>query len=362
MITIDKVEKQRYSFPTIDFKFQNSGNATAFLWKFAVNVLSAEIDITPVLDFDWGVEKRQLEVSVTNNGWGVAKDCTIDVDERTLTRLFDKNSLRFSGSLASGESKPCFCLSVSDVPKHVLQAIERDFSPLMSERDSSYYGSLSTYSDNDLASAIGIKLKNGHATCRMADERGNTHTQRKAISFARFNKSIALTRTGFVEMESEVHACIAQSDTTYISLIDPQAGSHERIYPMSRKVPPGDIERFHIMVGASKSCRLQLQFKFFVDKESVVESNRFDIHIVLPRNNEWMLHEYKDGSELPRDIDELKRRYQGGGLSGRIESELEDLTGGKAEYMSGDWEKERHIQKIKQLEKQASEFPFSQDR
>src|SRR5262249_1330826 len=143
-----------------------------------------------------------------------------------LTRLFDKNSLRFSGSLDSGERETCLRLSVSDVPKHVLQAIERDFSPLTGKRQPRHYRSLSSGSQNSLGSAFGIKLKNGQATCRMSDERGNTHTQRKAISFARFNKSIALTRTGFVEMEmeSEVHACMVPSDTTYISLINPQAG------------------------------------------------------------------------------------------------------------------------------------------
>ena len=27
-----------FSFPTIDFKFQNTGSATAFLWKFIVDV------------------------------------------------------------------------------------------------------------------------------------------------------------------------------------------------------------------------------------------------------------------------------------------------------------------------------------
>src|SRR5262249_38122948 len=98
-------------------------------------------------------------------------------------------------------------------------------------------------------------------------------------------------------------------------------------------------------------------FKFFVDKESVVESDCFDVHIFLPKNAEGMLHAYKDGSELPRDIDELKRR----GCSGRIESEFEHLMQGKSDDIA-DWEKETHIKKIKQLEKQASEFPFSQDR
>ena len=43
--------RKRYAFPTIDFKFKNTSTTTAFLWKFAINVLHVEIDQTPILDF-----------------------------------------------------------------------------------------------------------------------------------------------------------------------------------------------------------------------------------------------------------------------------------------------------------------------
>jgi len=41
----------RYRFPSIDFKFQNTGNATAFLWQFIISILSIEIDPTPIFEF-----------------------------------------------------------------------------------------------------------------------------------------------------------------------------------------------------------------------------------------------------------------------------------------------------------------------
>ena len=53
-------------FPIIDFKFQNRGSATAFLWKFTLRVINIEVDETPVLrhflkidpiDFAVGKEK-----------------------------------------------------------------------------------------------------------------------------------------------------------------------------------------------------------------------------------------------------------------------------------------------------------------
>lgn len=346
MITIDNVGEQGYSFPTIDFKFQNSGNATAFLWQFALDVQMAEIDVTPVLDFRSGVENGQLQLIVTNNGWGVAQGCSIIVQEPTLNQIFGQSSLRFNGTLDSGQSDTCLCLSTSEVSAQAFQALERHFAPLIDERRTRYSRLMTRNSTDDLSSALGIKLEEGQATCQLIDERGAGHTLHRSISFADYRRWIALTRTGFVEfIEPPPCAAAAGSDTTYISLIDPHEGPHERTYAMSRKVPPGDIERFHIMVGASKSCRLKLRFKFFVDKDTVVESDQFDIHIFLPRSQTWTLREYRDGSELAREVDILKRQMAG------------LASHGQADYMA-DWRRE----KIQKLESQASTFPFLQDR
>src|ERR1051325_813809 len=71
MIQIDNVDRigYGYHFPTIDFKFQNTGSATAFLWQFAIKILHAEIDPTPTLDFKANVEGDALNVGITNFGW-----------------------------------------------------------------------------------------------------------------------------------------------------------------------------------------------------------------------------------------------------------------------------------------------------
>lgn len=335
MISIDQVGDHEYSFPTVDFKFQNSGNATAFLWQFAVNVVSAEVDVTPVLAFTTSVESGKLQLAVTNNGWGAAQNCTIDVEEKTLTRLFDRSELCFNGSLDSGKRTTILSLSTSNVSTEAFRAVEPDLRPLLDDR----YQRLQQRGDTS-ESIVGIRINSAHIKYAFTDETGEKHENDKTISFGGYRSWIALARTAFVEFDEPSYhpAAPAYSDTTYISLIDPNIVPHERLYSMSRRIAPGDIERFHIMVGALKSCRLRIKFKFFVDKESVVESEEFDVRIWSPRSNSWMLHDYKDGSELARDVKEIKRQMRG-------------------DYMS-EWQREH----IERLESQASNFPFSRSR
>ena len=87
-----------------------------------------------------------------------------------------------------------------------------------------------------------------------------------------------------------------------LAIIDPSVGPYEKKYPISRKIAPGDVERFHIMVGSSMSCHLQVRFKFFIDRISVIESEIFNMSIWNPRNAQWQ-YKYID------DKDALKSRY-----------------------------------------------------
>ncbi len=83
---------------------------------------------------------------------------------------------------------------------------------------------------------------------------------------------------------------------------------------MSRQIPPGDIERFHIMVGSSMSCHILIQFKIFVDKAKIIESEIFKVDIWNPRNSGWH-YGYKDGEELRRDIEKEQNLINSGRLS-----------------------------------------------
>src|SRR5260370_2439332 len=94
-----------YHFPNIDFKFQNTGTATAFLWQFAIRILHAEIDPTPDLDFKLQIENDALEIVVVNNGWGTAQDCHISIEEPTLNRLFTNSDRPYVGTIPTWEQE-----------------------------------------------------------------------------------------------------------------------------------------------------------------------------------------------------------------------------------------------------------------
>jgi hypothetical protein len=160
----------------------------------------------------------------------------------------------------------------------------------------------------------------GAITCswKSKDEKGKEYTGKDWASPQDYD-SIALTEGGFIgipRVPLHIQACLMNSDTTYVTIIEPAKGPHEVTYPISRRIAPGDVERFHIMVGASKSSKLRLQFKFYVDKDHIVQSEMFDVDVWNPKNSGWEKY-YEDNSALSREkidreIDRLKKEAQGG--------------------------------------------------
>jgi len=73
-------------------------------------------------------------------------------------------------------------------------------------------------------------------------------------------------------------------EVTYISIVNPETTPRETKYPISMTISPGDVERFYIVVGATKSVKLQLRVKFYIDDSDVVTSSPFDLDIWWPRD------------------------------------------------------------------------------
>jgi len=44
-ITVEKISSSKYKFPSIDFKFRNTGNAVAFLWEFSLDIIDIKVNI-----------------------------------------------------------------------------------------------------------------------------------------------------------------------------------------------------------------------------------------------------------------------------------------------------------------------------
>lgn len=312
MISIDEVHGNRYRFPTIDFKFQNTGDATAFLWQFTVSVISAEIDLTPDIKFIASTHNGILEISATNQGWGDGSECLVKICEPILDQIFSSQTRQYLGTIKSGASQTLFSLSKALTIPEKFNGISQQFTML------------ETKESHGQKPLQGVRLDNPHLIWTCKDEKGKQHQGEDIPRFA-FNEGyLALTSDGFLRINYLRIPAPAGSDVTYVSLIDPRKGAHERTYSISRKIPPGDIERFHIMIGSLLSCNLHLKFKFTIDKSKVIESEEFNLNIWNPRGQQ--IHpKYEDGSELQRKLQELQRKAKDNLINSWEKRELEDI-------------------------------------
>ncbi len=336
MINIDQINQDghlyfpqyRYRFPSIDFKFQNTGDTAAYLWQFKISILSVEVDPTPVFDFhDFkvDVEDNALQITATNNGWGTAYDCCFKLNEPTLNLLFSDSDRQYKATINSGENRNIFHLSYEHIDPNNIKLIKKEF------RDIIYFPLNPKTQLPSQETIYGIELRNLKCQWRCRDGRGFIYENEAQIWD--WLSDFVLTKDGFCKIRSPKSGAGFPSEVTYSTIIDPTKGPYEQAYPISRKIAARDIERFHILIGSPISCHLLVKFKFLVDKTQVVESEVFDVKVWNPRGSAWH-YVYKDGLELHRDIEKQQTQASNRSL--------------------GTWE----IEQLKRLEQKALDYPF----
>ena len=296
-------EPWRFVFPKVDFKFQNTGSATALVGRYAILVLAADIDPTPVLSFYYKVTNRGLQISSSNRGWGAANRCEVVLKSDVLGSLYSAEEMRTCSNVPDGDNlfNPVLELPSKDLSEDAFnrikerQAANTNLSGGYHQRDS--------VGDAELEDAVPVGDLWVDWNC--IDNSGRLH-QGSCVVYGLGHNALLLTRTGFRGRAPTSSGCgtALACDTEYRSLIDPTRGPHERVYTISRQIPPGDLERFRIEVGAPRSCRLHLNFKFFIDESDVIESKPFQIHVWNPRNSPWE-YDYRDGQEVAVSENEL---------------------------------------------------------
>lgn len=310
---IENIEDSDYDFPTIDFKFQNLGNATAFLWQFGIKVNNVQIDVRPVIDILTIAIHQVLRITVTNSGWGTARDFSARIKEKSLQKVFNKENLVIRRDLLKGQSSIAFVLS-----RH--NAIIHQLEKLIAEEGQ-------TFQSGRTPSLKGVKL-NPELVWSCKDEIGNKYNGRSELNLPpTFGQDYyILTKSGFqlIVLSPKGRDARAGSTTTYATLLNPFEEKKEYKYKISRKIPPGDVERFHIMIGATASCNYDVNFIFYVDQDKVLQSDKFNITIWNPHYS-WLSRRYEDGAAIDRQINELKRKAISGELDRWDEQKLEKL-------------------------------------
>ena len=315
-----------YLFPTIDFNFQNTGRATASLWRFSINILEAEVDRTPILNFRADIEEDNLIIIATNNGWGTAYDCQIQINEPLLNRLFSDSGLQCGGEIARGESSKVLSLSKKPDNSDRFEAMKKEFIDVFNYSPEPPFNQ----------TIRGIRLGPIEIRWTSKDEKGDTYQNQEKIPAFDKDGEYVVTENGFFKTRNPRSGGGAYSDVTYSAIIDPLEGAYEYRYLFRRKIPSGDTERFHIMIGASMSCHLRVKFVFSIDQAQVIESNEFDIEIWNPRDSQWH-YPYRDGDELRRNIEQYK----------------EEIS-----RYSNNRDKEQALSGLEKLRQRTSDYPF----
>lgn len=210
MIDIDQIAQQEppnafiynYRFPAIDFKFQNTGTATAVLWQFIIKVIKAEIDILPTFDFRMNVKDNALQIAAVNNGWGNAHDCLIQIDEPTLNRLFPENERQFRGAIQSGKEQQILTLTKGLAQQDNFEALRKEFNDIL----------LPT---GIPIGVYGIELQTPQAIWTCKNDNNNTDTNNAKVR--KFN-NFYLVEDGF--KEDFLSGARLISEVTYSAIID----------------------------------------------------------------------------------------------------------------------------------------------
>lgn len=311
VIQIEPLQEDRgyysYHFPTIDFKFQNTGSATAFLWRFALEIISVQVDISPFLTFESSVRNGVLQIASRNRGWGSARDLMLRIEEPTLTHIFGEAVQVAIPQISSGEACDILTLSIDAAKPGMLKTLPEGSLRSMDLP----FRRRPWYEYEGMNQDQGIALKEMRAQWTCMDDHGRPLREGKYI-YPPYESRIILNQKGFdtVHLPSP-SACAAPSDITYITMIDPDLGPHEKAYAISRKIPSGDVERFHILVGSAKSCIIDLAFRFQIDAGKSIRSEPFRITIRNIRDSGWE-RTYKDGEALDRDLrqpEKISGRY-----------------------------------------------------
>jgi hypothetical protein len=297
IIEIDQnnYHSNKHNFPVIDFRFQNTSSSKRYLYKFGISIDEIQIDKTPKLVFDNKIEGFEksipgrlyrdivttgaLSISVKNVGWGTAENLRVRIKEKNVEKYYEGKDLIFNGSIESGKTENIISLS---------------------------------FIDNLLEIEDGFELENIDIFTEYTDEYGNNIVIKTTTNVKKNYSKVSLTNKGFEKIYEDdgiLFSFGGSSETMHIVMINPDDTTTTKIYPISYIIEPLGIERFQILIGATKSCFLKLRFTFEYDTGEIVESSPFLLKILNPIGSELNWHYGNGDLYLLKHTHEKKGKY-----------------------------------------------------
>jgi len=284
-------------FPVIDFKFQNRGSGTALLWQFSVCVDTIEVDTSPLLRPFLEIKgksdecKGALGISVRNDGWGSAEGVTVQVAS-PFRELFPSSYRANLPRIDSGQiAKSAIILSHEDINADSFRSLLR--LPRTTFVGWPWEGVGEHEEESILVDAVEVEFS-------YVDSRSAVH-KASACASNRWLPGNAgrlhMLRDCFVWNPIVADFVASVPTALYYVSLDLDGRVMRRQYPISHKIPPGDIEHFNIMLGSVKSCIATLWFEFTIDRDQVVKSEKFNVTISNPPTEHYD-RKYRNGDEL----------------------------------------------------------------
>lgn len=378
MVVIENINYEQF-FPSVDFIVRNRQKSTLILWQFAVQTKRSVVDPKPSLNFSLTLGKpdlmqrnnpmgaTSLNVEVQNNGWGVAKSAEFRLEDPVLQRIFGDETLRYTGTVESGERKTILRLPANatehglflqvykEAMKRARHELQDQFTDFLNvnEHLTPRHGYPDGYLDwsfrkfknerieefkqrwyqNPEHSQIDGFTTTGTPTIpivspsmqwRCVDEWGVPVNGRNTLLASRQDGALYLCPEGFLQKESHVRFADRDTEVQYCIIIDPHQAVEEKTFPVSHRIEAGKDQRFSIMIGASQSCLMETVFSFSLDDDASIESEPFQINVWNPMNSQWD-RKYRDGDRMRQYALELETRARVEGLRESDQSLVKEL-------------------------------------
>lgn len=330
----------------LDFKFVNRGTVSSVLHHFDVEVISFEPDSTPVLAFSHeSAGPGRLGVTVSNVGWGAARDCEVRITDPVLARLLPPEGLAATADIDSGERREVLTVSLDRIDQEefdeltarrgslrgrVVTAMETrqptvtdldDFGMLLSHHEKwhvqEYFSELLRGPD-DPRQKWHIRFMSQIRTRQLPVRLTLDVAYRTATEARVRQEAVALTpldRPAEGELWIVVNrfrydphqvafAPLTPSEAV-VAVLDPETETR-RGYPISRAIPAGDTDRFHVVITARQSGTYTVRVRFHTDAADPVVSPPISVYLRRDRN-QGLPEERLDGVSFAVDDDRLVR-------------------------------------------------------
>lgn len=358
MIDVLAINRDEF-FPSIDLLFRNTGPSTAIIWQFAIDIVNIDVDASPSLSFQYktGTMKqaesnsiitsdKYLVIEAANYGWGLARGCEFVLVDPLLGTLFPEEQMRFNSNVASGKTEEIFTLTPEDIdpelfdtmhmsmmaeakkkmeqelpaylqwnghmtpangyPKGYLQQSFEEYKiDKQQEFKSRWYktGIKTDQQDEFDKQFPVIPLSNPRISWLCTDIRNNMYQGLNDLTGPGKSGELYVGKTFFLYEESASQSGDLATNVKYCCIIDPEQSPKpkKRSYAISKMIPSGSSESFRLMIGATKSCRMQLRFSFSIDGSQDISSDIVEIELSNPINSNWN-QKFRDGDQMRKSI------------------------------------------------------------